>query len=114
MAEFSALDLSPAQISTLERLAKADFHFVTIERVERYLAVERNGFVALLEPSRGRFEVFGQAGYRIGEGIGMLVKRSGKECFVWKGTSVEATPELRKDYVRFKEDLKELLADGNA
>lgn len=110
MTEIPAVDLTAAQARILQRLLKAGFHLLSIERVSRYLAVERAGFVSLLDPSRGKFEIFGQAGYLIGEGIGMLVERRGKRVFVWKGSSVEATPEMLAAYEGFKTRLKELLA----
>ncbi len=103
------MDLTPAQVSTLENLSRAGFKFVTIERVERYLGVEKNGFVALLDPSGDHLKVFGQVGYRIGEGIGMLVERSKGKYFVWKSEFVAATPELLTAYERIKSELQDLL-----
>ncbi len=103
------MDLTPAQIATLEDLLKADFKFVTIEHIERYLGVEKNGFVALLDPSEGRLAVYGQVGYRLGNGIGMLVERGEGKAFVWKSESVSATPELLAGYERFRTELQAAL-----
>ena len=101
--------LNPDQVSTLESLLQAGFRFVTFERYARYLAVEREGFVALLEISEGKARLFGQAGYHVGEGIAMLVERAGGKAFVWKGESVAATPEMLAAYERFRQDLSLLL-----
>lgn len=109
MPENPPLELIPAQISILQSLLKAGFEFVQVEHVVRYLPVQKNGFVALLDPSAGRLEIFGQAGYRIGEGIGMLVEKTEGKAFVWKGQSVEATPPLLEAFERFKNELKNLL-----
>jgi hypothetical protein len=88
---------------------KAGFRFVTFERYARYLAVEKDGFVALLETSEGKVELFGQVGYHVGEGIAMLVERTEGKAFVWKVEQVPATPELLAGYARFKGELRRLL-----
>ncbi|MFB3924209.1 MAG: hypothetical protein ACE145_21005 [Terriglobia bacterium] len=103
------LHLTPAQISVLERLLRAGFAFVTLERYARYVGVEKNGFIALLDPSGGTLAVFSQAGYRIGDGIAMLVERAAGKAFVWKDQSVAATPELLAAYESFKAELEGLI-----
>ena len=82
---------------------------MTFERYARYLGVERDGFIALLETAGGRVQLFGQVGYHVGDGIAMLVERAGGKAFVWKGESVAATPELLAGYARFKSELQRLL-----
>jgi hypothetical protein len=109
MDEAQPKELTPNQISVLKSLLQAGFRFVTFERYARYLAVEREGFVALLETGEGKVKLFGQLGYHVGEGIGMLVERAEGRAFVWKGQSLPATPELLAGYGRFKVDLQRLL-----
>ncbi len=82
---------------------------MSLEHVERYLGVEKDNFVALLDPVEGRFKVYGQVGYRVGGGIGMLVERGAGKAFVWHTQSVPATPELLAAYAEFKTQLKALL-----
>ncbi len=106
------MDLTTAQISMLEKILNAGFRFVTIERAERYLGVEREGFIALLEPADGQLKLFGQAGYLMSEGIGMLVERREGKCFVWHDRSVPATPEVLAGYEQFKKELKEIVGAG--
>src|SRR5438874_13767921 len=106
------MDLTPAQVAVLERFLKAGFKFVTLEHVERYLAVEKEGFVALLDPSDGRLNLFGQVGYRMERGIGMLVEGRAGKAFVWKSESVPAPPRLVAAYERFKAEVKALLEQG--
>lgn len=103
------MDLVPAQIATLEKLSRAGFKFVSLTHVERYLSVQKNGFVALLNPSADGLRVFGQAGLRMGEGIGMLIEQGAGKAFVWKRESVPATSELLADFARFKAELQNLL-----
>ena len=103
------MDLTPTQALTLQKLLGDGFKFITIEHVERYLGVEKNGFVALLDPSEGRLSVYGQVGYRLGEGIGVLVEGGAGKRFVWKKDSVVASPELLAAYERFKAELQGVL-----
>src|SRR5690348_16126504 len=103
------MDLTPAQAAVLERFLKARFKFVTLEHVERYLTVEKEGFVALLDPADGRLNLFGQAGYRMGRGIGMLVDGRAGKSFVWKTESMAATPRLVAAYERFKAEVRGIL-----
>jgi hypothetical protein len=105
----SLVELTSAQISVLEKILNAGFRFVTVERAERYLGVEREGFVALLEPADGRIKLFGQAGYLMSAGIGMLVERREGKCFVWHDQSIRATPEMLGRYEKFKRELMEIV-----
>ncbi len=107
-------DLTPAQSATLERLLRAGFRFVTIPHVERYLSVERDGFVAVLEPAAGGFAVFGQVGYRMGEGMGVLIERQGRKMFVWHQQSILATEDLLAGYNFFRTQLGTLLGENTA
>ena len=102
-------NLTPTQVATLERFLRAGFTFVTLERYARYLGVEKDGFIALLDPASGKLTVFSQVGYRLGDGIGMLVDRGAGKAFVWKEQAVDATPELLAAYDRFKAELEEVL-----
>ncbi len=109
MLEAQPKELSAGQVVVLESLLKSGFRFVSFERYARYLGVERDGFVALLETGGGKVQLFGQVGYHVGEGIAMLVERAEGQAFVWKGESVAATPELLARYTRFKSELRHLL-----
>lgn len=109
MDETPTSELTPGQIVVLERLLKTGFEFVTLEHVVRYLPVEKNGFVALLDPSGGRLKLFGEVGYRIGDGVGMLVAKKEGKAFVWKGRAVRATDELLESYDQFKKELSDLV-----
>jgi hypothetical protein len=104
-------ELSPQQASRLKRLLEAGFQFLTFEQFARYPAVEKAGFVALLDLSAGRVTQFGSVGYRVGSGIGVLVERDAGQAFVHKQESVAATPKLLSDYHRVKQELAELLTE---
>lgn len=112
MPEVSPPPLTPAQVACLERLLNAGFQFVTFELFARYPAVEKAGFVALLDISAEKPRQFGSMGYHLGNGIGVLIERSGGKSFVWKNESVEATPELLATYEHVKKELAELLTES--
>jgi hypothetical protein len=113
MLDAQPKELSPGQVAVLDSLLRGGFRFVTFERYARYLGVERDGFVALLETAGGKVQLFGQVGYHVGDGIAMLVERAEGTAFVWKGESVAATPELLAGYARFKSELRRLLQGEN-
>jgi len=110
--EISPLPLSAAQIARLESLLKAGYQFTTFEQFARYPAVEKAGFVALLDVSGEKVQQFGSVGYHLGNGIGVLVERAAGRAFVWKNESMEATPELLAAYARVKEELAGLLTES--
>jgi hypothetical protein len=103
------MDLTPSQVATLESLLQAGFRFLTLPRYERYLAVEREGFAALIDPTGGAVRSFGEAGYLLGDGLAMLVERGAGKAFVWHQQSIDATPELLAAYERFRAELGNLL-----
>lgn len=110
MADVAPPPLTPAQVARLETLLKAGFQFVTFEQFARYPGVEKSGFVALLDVSGGKVRQFGSVGYRMGNGLGVLIDLAGRQTFVWKNESVEATPDLLCTYASVKRELAELLA----
>ena len=112
MPDVTPPSLTPVQVARLESLLKAGFQFVTFEQFARYPAVEKAGFVALLDVSGEKVRQFGSVGYHLGNGICVLVERAAGRAFVWKNESMEATPELLAAYARVKEELAGLLAES--
>jgi len=106
------VDLTPAQVERLEKLLRSGFRFVTLDRYERLLGVERDGFIVLLDPKDGNLKPFSQPGYRIDDGIGMLVEREAGTAFVWHAQSVPATAELLEAYQRFRSEIEIALESG--
>jgi hypothetical protein len=113
VSEIPLPQLTPSQVARLEGLLRAGFNFVTFEHFARYLAVEKNGFVALLDVSGEKVQRFGMVGYHLGGGLGVLVDRHGEKAFIWKSESVPATPELLADYARVKKELEDLLEESS-
>ena len=114
MPEISPPAPSPAQVARLESLLRAGFQFVTFEKFARYLGVEKEGFVALLDISGDRVRQFGHLGFHMGVGIGVLIERDGKKGFVWKDEFREATQELLATYVSVNQEVRKLLSEAVA
>lgn len=106
MTETNPANLTPNQIAVLEGLLRAGFTFVSFEKYARCVGVEKEGFVALLDPTDGKLRVFSQIGYRMGDEIGMLVERKEGKAFVCHGQTVVATPELLEAYACFRVELE--------
>ncbi len=53
--------------------------------------------------------MIGAPGWRMGEVLGVLVEKDGRQVFQAKSEIVEATPERLETLRRFREDLEQLL-----
>ena len=100
--------MDPAQ--QLQRLYLAGFEIETFDRFPRCVGVVRNGCVALLVPGSDGMQVLGTPGWRMGEAIGVLLEKEGRQVFQAKQEIVEATAERLEELRRFRSDLQELLA----
>lgn len=106
------MDLNSDQLKRLQKLLQSGFRPATLDRYQRLVGIERDGFIVLLDLSEGNVRAFSQPGYRIGEGIGMLVERDGGQAFVWHDQSVPATAELLETYRRFRAEVESALKSG--
>jgi len=93
----------------LQRLYLAGFEFQTFERFPRTVGVLREECIVLLEPTPEGLKMVGTPGWRIGEVIGVLVEKNGRQVFQAKSEVVEATPERLEKLRRFREELENAL-----
>src|SRR6266850_1371465 len=100
--------LDPAE--QLQRIYLAGFELQTFDRFPKCIGVVRDGCVALLVPGPDGLQMLGTPGWRMGEAIGVLVEKDGRQVFQNKHEIVEATPERLDLLCRFKKDLKNLLS----
>ena len=100
----------PDSASQLARLYQAGFDVQTLERFPRAVGVVRDNCIALLEATPEGLKLATTPGWRMGESIGVLVEQGGRQVFVHKSETVEATPERLETLRRFREDLEKLLA----
>ncbi len=78
-------ELTPQQMKILERLFVAGFRPIAIPPYEKALCVRR------------------------GECAVVLIRRAGKEVFVWKKKDLEATAERLRELDAFRQELSEIL-----
>lgn len=99
--------MDPAE--QLQQIYVAGFELQTFDRFPKCVAVIRDNCIALLVPGVDGMQVLGTAGWRMGEVMGVLVEREGRQVFQAKSETVEATPERLETLDRFRTDLNHLL-----
>jgi hypothetical protein len=99
----------PDSAEQLQRLYLAGFELQTFERYPKCIGVVRDNFVALLVPGVDGLQILGTPGWRMGEVMGVLTQREGRQVFQAKSEVVEATPERLGGLQKFRDDLKGLL-----
>ncbi len=99
--------MDPAQ--QLSRLYAAGFNLETFERFPKAVGVVRDGCIALLEATPDGLKLIGTPGWRMGEALGVLVEKDGRQVFQAKAEIVEATPERLEALRRFRAELEQLL-----
>jgi hypothetical protein len=99
--------MDPAE--QLQRLYLAGFELQTFERYANSVGVIRDGCIALLRATPVGLEIIGTPGWRMGELMGVLVEKDGRQVFQAKSETVEATPERLEALRRFREDMDRLM-----
>jgi hypothetical protein len=99
--------MDPAE--QLQKIYMAGFEIQTFDRFPKCVGVMRDGCIALLVPGVGGLQLLGRPGWRMGEVIGVLVEKDGRQVFQAKDEIVEATAERLVALRQFREDLAELL-----
>lgn len=93
----------------LQRIYLAGFEFQTFDRFPKCVGVIRDNCIALLVPGVGGLQMLGTPGWRMGEVLGVLIEKDGRQVFQAKDEIVEATPERLEALCRFRSDLERLL-----
>src|ERR1700730_7772661 len=105
-----ALELSPRQISTLERLVAAGFCPVAVPPYESALCMRKGECAVVLAPvPNGGLKVLAPASYLVDGNFGVRLKREKGEVFVWKKAEIPATPERLEELAAFRRELMEIL-----
>jgi len=95
--------------AVLQQLYLAGFELETFARYPKSVGVLRDGCIALLRATPTGLEMIGTPGWRMGEVLGVLVERDGRQVFQAKSEMVEATADRLAALARFREDLAGLL-----
>ncbi len=83
----------PDAAEQLQRIYAAGFELQTFDRYPRSIGVVRDNCIALLDVTPEGLKMLGTPGWRIGEVMGVLVERAGRQVFQAKSELLEATPE---------------------
>jgi len=100
----------PDPAEQLQRLYIEGFTFETFDRYPNSVGVIRDGVISLMQATPNGLQMIGTPGWRMGEVLGVLVEKEGRQVFQAKSEIVEATPERLDALRRFREDLDRLLA----
>ena len=93
----------------LQRIYLAGFELQTFDRYPKCIGVMHENCVALLVPGVDGLQVLGTPGWRMGEVMGVLTEREGRQVFQAKSEVLDATPERLEILSRFRDDLNRLL-----
>jgi hypothetical protein len=100
----------PDASEQLQQLYIEGFELQTFERYPNSIGVLRDGCIVLVRATPNGLEMIGTPGWRMGELMGVLVERDGKQVFLAKSESLDATPQ-RLDLLRkFRDDLNQVLS----
>jgi hypothetical protein len=102
----------PDPSTQLQSLVEAGFELEIFERYPKAVGAVRDGCIALLEVGADGLRLVGQPGWRMGEVMGLLVEKDGRQVFQYKSETVEATPERVSALARLREELTGVLAQG--
>jgi hypothetical protein len=97
----------PDSAEQLQRLYVAGFELQTFDRFPKCIGVLRDGFIALLVPGVDGLQLLGSPGLRMGEVLGVLTEKDGRQIFQAKDEIVEATADHLAGLKRFKQELAE-------
>jgi len=99
----------PDSAEQLQRIYLEGFDLQTFERYPSCIGVLRDGCIALLRATPNGLEMVGTPGWRMGDVMGVLVEKDGRQVFQAKSETLEATPERLAALRRFRGDLDRLL-----
>jgi hypothetical protein len=99
----------PDPAEQLQRIYLAGFEFQTSDRFPKCVGVVREDCIALLVASPDGLQMMGTPGWRMGEAIGVLVEKEGRQVFQAKQEVLEATAERLEVLRRFRDDLQKAM-----
>jgi len=100
--------MDPAE--QLQRIYLAGFELQTFDRYPRAIGAIRDGCIALLEATPEGLRMIGTPGWRMGEVLGVLVEKEGRQVFQAKDQLEEATPERLETLRKFRMELEQIVS----
>ena len=105
-----ALQLSPRQVATLQRLVAAGFRPIVIPPYESALCMRKGECAVVLAPvPNSGLKMLAPASYLVDGNFGVRLKRGNGEVFVWKKSEIPATPQRLEELEAFRRELMEML-----
>jgi hypothetical protein len=99
----------PDPSELLQQIYAAGFELQTFDRYPTAIGVSRGECIVLLEPAETGLRMIGAPGWRIGDAIGVLTTREGRQVFQHKSELVAATAERLHQLATFRQDIERLL-----
>ncbi len=94
-------------------MQECGFAIVAFPLYANYVGIRRGNCGALLAPvAPGLFQIFKDPAYLISGNLTVPIMRSGKEWYVWKKETLEATEARRSELKQFASELSSLLESG--
>lgn len=93
----------------LQRLYLAGFELQTFDRYPKCVGIVRGQCIALFVPGVDGLQMLGTPGWRMGEVMGVLTEKEGRQVFQAKAEVIEATRERLDALRKFREDIEALL-----
>ena len=100
----------PDPAEQLQRLYLAGFDLQTFDRFPKCIGVVRDNCIAMVITGVDGLQILGTPGWRMGDVMGVLVQKEGRQVFQAKDEITEATPERLETVRRFREDLQQQLS----
>jgi hypothetical protein len=103
-------ELTPLQMRVLEQLFEAGFRPIAIPPYESALCVHRGECAALLAPvENGGLRLLAPATVLVDGNLGVRLKKSNGDVFVWKQKELPATEERLQELEAFRAELVGIL-----
>jgi hypothetical protein len=104
------MDLTPQQLSILQRLQGRGFEVIAFPMYEQYVGVRKGNCGALLAPAGSEgFTLYGEPSYLVAGGLSARVIQSDGLWFVRKKDKLAATPERTAELDSFAAELVDAL-----
>ena len=100
----------PDPAEQLQKIYLAGFELLSLERFPVAVGIVKGNCIVLLQATPAGLQPIGQAGWRLGDALCVLVEKDGKRFFQNKLNVVEATPERLAEMDAFRQELENLLA----
>jgi hypothetical protein len=100
----------PDPAEQLQKIYLAGFELQSLEWFPVAVGVVKGNCIVLLQATPAGLQPIGQAGWRLGDALGVIVEKEGKRFFQNKLKLVEATPERLAELDAFRQEMENLLA----